>query len=69
MATGSKLLIGEAERRFPVRLRLAVPPDGFGGRLDAMAGWLDATAARRRAAASDAGRRRRSAVTSARRRE
>ncbi len=43
MATGSKLLIGEAERRFPVRLRLALPPEGLGSRRDAMIQWLDAT--------------------------
>jgi hypothetical protein len=43
MATSSKLMIGEAERRFPVRLRVAVPSDGLGSQLDAMAAWLDAT--------------------------
>jgi hypothetical protein len=43
MAASSKLMIGEAERRFPVRVRIAVPPEGFGGRRDALTEWLDAT--------------------------
>ena len=41
MAASSKLMIGEAERRFPVRVRLAVPPDGLGTRLDRIKSWLD----------------------------
>ena len=41
MAASSKLMIGEAERRFPVRIRLAVPPDGLGTRLDRIKNWLD----------------------------
>jgi hypothetical protein len=41
MAASSKLMIGEAERRFPVRVRLAVPPDGLGTRLDRIKAWLD----------------------------
>ena len=41
MAASSRLMIGEAERRFPVRIRVAVPPEGFGSRLDAMTAWLD----------------------------
>jgi hypothetical protein len=41
MAASSKLMIGDAERRFPVRIRVAVPPEGFGRRHDAMAAWLD----------------------------
>ena len=32
-----------AERQFPVRVRVAVPPDGFGRQLAAMHAWLDAT--------------------------
>jgi hypothetical protein len=28
------------ERRFPLRLRVAVPPGGFGARLDEMHTWL-----------------------------
>src|SRR5438105_1005407 len=41
MAASSKLMIGEAERRFPVRIRIAVPPEGLGIRLDAIKAWLD----------------------------
>jgi len=41
MAASSKLMIGEAERRFPVRIRVAVPPQGLGSRLDELAAWLD----------------------------
>jgi hypothetical protein len=32
----------EAESRFPVRIRIAIPPDGLGGRLDQINAWLDA---------------------------
>ena len=42
MAANSRLMIGEAERRFPVRLRIAVPPAGLGTRLDQIKAWLDA---------------------------
>jgi hypothetical protein len=31
-----------AERALPVRIRIAVPPDGFGRQLDQMIAWLDA---------------------------
>ena len=41
VAASSKLMIGEAERRFPVRIRIAVPPYGLGTRLDALKAWLD----------------------------
>jgi hypothetical protein len=41
MAASSKLMIIEAERRFPVRIRVGLPPEGFGGRLDQMRAWLD----------------------------
>lgn len=41
MAASSRLMIGEAERRFPVRIRIAVPPTGLGVRLDAIKAWLD----------------------------
>jgi hypothetical protein len=34
--------VREAERRFPVRIRIAVPPQGFGSRLDQIFTWLDA---------------------------
>lgn len=32
----------DAERRFPVRIRIALPPKGFGSRLDQIFAWLDA---------------------------
>ena len=41
VAASSRLMIGEAERRFPVRVRVAVPPMGLGARLDRMKAWLD----------------------------
>jgi len=41
MAASSRLIIGEAERRVPVRIRIGVPPEGLGGRLDALKAWLD----------------------------
>jgi len=41
MAASSRLMIGEAERRFPVRLRIGVPPRGLGTRLDELKAWLD----------------------------
>jgi hypothetical protein len=34
--------VREAERRFPVRVRIAVPPEGLGSRLDQIFAWLDA---------------------------
>ncbi len=41
MPARSRLMMAEAESRFPVRIKLAHPPDGFGVRLDAMHAWLD----------------------------
>ena len=41
MAASSRLMIGEAERRFPVRVRIEVPPQGLGSRLDDLKAWLD----------------------------
>ena len=35
-------MIGEAERRFPVRIKMALPAGGFGTRLTEMNVWLDA---------------------------
>jgi hypothetical protein len=32
----------DAERVLPVRIRIAVPPDGLGSQLDQMIAWLDA---------------------------
>ena len=34
-------IITEAERRFPVRIRLSVPPSGFGQRYSDMTAWFD----------------------------
>jgi hypothetical protein len=34
-------MIGEAERRFPVRIRIGVPAQGLGSRLDELKAWLD----------------------------
>ena len=34
--------VRDAERQFPVRIRIAVPPEGLGGRLDQIIAWLDA---------------------------
>ena len=42
MAGKSKLMIGEAEKRFPVRIKLAIPAGGLGDRLNQMNAWLDA---------------------------
>lgn len=33
----------QAERRFPVRVRIAIPPEGLGRQLEIMHAWLDAT--------------------------
>ena len=44
MAASSKLMITEAERRFPVRVRLAIPVGGLGERLNQMHDWLDQNA-------------------------
>jgi hypothetical protein len=44
MAASSTFMIAEAERRFPVRIRIGVPPDGLGSRLDGIKAWLDENA-------------------------
>jgi hypothetical protein len=44
MAASSRLMIAEAERRFPVRIRIAGPVGGFGERLNHMQNWLDQNA-------------------------
>jgi hypothetical protein len=44
MAASSKFMITEAERRFPVRVRLAIPVGGLGERLNQMHTWLDQNA-------------------------
>jgi hypothetical protein len=41
MAASSKLMITEAERRFPCRIRLGLPAGGFGACLTEMHAWLD----------------------------
>jgi hypothetical protein len=34
--------VRDAERRFPVRVRIAIPPEGLASRLDKIIAWLDA---------------------------
>jgi hypothetical protein len=41
MAASSKLMITEAERRFPCRIKVGVPIGGLGARLTEMQVWLD----------------------------
>jgi hypothetical protein len=41
MAASSKLMIVEAELRFPCRIKLGIPTGGFGARLTEMHAWLD----------------------------
>jgi hypothetical protein len=41
VAASSAFMIAEAERRFPVRIRIGIPTDGLGSRLDQMKAWLD----------------------------
>jgi len=41
MPGNSRQIIMTAERRFPVRIRIAVPPGGFGQRYTQMTAWLD----------------------------
>jgi hypothetical protein len=43
MAASSRLMITEAEHRFAVRVRVAIPPAGFGERLNRVHAWLDDT--------------------------
>jgi hypothetical protein len=42
MSCNSREMITMAERRFPVRVRIGVPPRGFGQRFTDMTAWLDA---------------------------
>ena len=37
-------VVREADRRYPVRIRVAVPDGGFGQRLDQIHAWLDQNA-------------------------
>jgi hypothetical protein len=39
---GAQQAIRDAERRFPVRVKIAVPPEGLGSRFDQIIAWLDA---------------------------
>ena len=41
MPSNSREIITMAERRFPVRVRIAVPPGGFGQRHSQITAWLD----------------------------
>jgi hypothetical protein len=43
ISLGSKTARHQAERRFPVRVRIAVPPEGLGRQLEIMQAWLDDT--------------------------
>jgi hypothetical protein len=43
MARSSQFQQRAAERRYPVRVRIAVPPDGLGPQLALMHAWLDDT--------------------------
>jgi hypothetical protein len=39
VAFGGKQAVRDAERRLPVRVRIAVPPEGLGNRLDQIIAW------------------------------
>ena len=41
MPGNARDLITAAERSFPIRIRIGVPPDGLGRRLTEMTAWLD----------------------------
>jgi hypothetical protein len=41
MSARSRPTITEAESRFPVRVRIAIPDGGFGERLNRIQAWLD----------------------------
>ena len=43
MTRASQQAQREAERHYPVRVRIAVPPDGLGAQLTLMHAWLDDT--------------------------
>lgn len=43
MAAAAERRRREIERQFPVRVRIAVPPEGFGRQLTLMHDWLDGT--------------------------
>ena len=41
MAANSSCMIADAERHFPVRIRIGVPQDGLGSPLNQIKAWLD----------------------------
>ena len=41
-AFGGKQAARDTEHRFPVRIKIAIPPQELGSRLDQMNAWLDA---------------------------
>jgi hypothetical protein len=41
MSSNPREMITSAERRFPVRIRIAVPPSGLGQRYPLITAWLD----------------------------
>jgi hypothetical protein len=45
----------QVERQFPVRVRIAVPPEGLGRQLEIMHAWLDETCGPDRWASAPAG--------------
>jgi hypothetical protein len=56
MARSSQHQQRETERRYPVRVRIAVPPEGLGQQLALMHAWLDDTCGAPGWAAAPAGR-------------
>ncbi len=55
MTRASRQAQREAERQFPVRVRIAVPPEGLGRQLVVMHAWLDQTCGVQGWASSPAG--------------
>src|SRR5215472_9640886 len=41
MPRGTRAIVADAERRFPVRIAIRLPPGGLGQRDTAMTAWLD----------------------------
>jgi hypothetical protein len=41
LAGSTAFMIADAERRFPVRIRISAPPGGLGSPLDRIKEWLD----------------------------
>ena len=57
MPAGPRLILTDAERRFPARIKIAVPSEGLGRQLDDMMAWLDANCGAGNWAAAPAGTR------------